>query len=172
MAVLHPSPPFDDEDLAGYVAVPWDAHEHWYEEDEEVFVHPRDPFVRVDALRSSRRVRVQREGRVLAESGAPIVVFETGLPTRYYLPEGDVDGSLLEPSDSHTGCPYKGIASYRDVALDGRRHRDLFWWYPEPLAEAARLRGHLAPYNERVDLYVDDELQDRPAGPLARRRGG
>jgi uncharacterized protein (DUF427 family) len=160
---------FDDPDLAGYVTVPWDALEHWYEEDEEVFVHPRDPFVRVDALRSSRQVRVERDGSVLAESDAPILLFETGLPTRYYLPEADVETSLLERSELQTGCPYKGTASYRDVAIDGRRHPNLFWYYRDPLREAAPVKGYLAPYSERVDLIVDGRLQQRPAGPLGAR---
>ena len=160
---------FDDPDLAGYVTVAWDALEHWYEEAEEVFVHPRDPFVRVDALRSSRHVRVERDGRLLAESNAPVLLFETGLPTRYYLPESDVDASALAASDRRTGCPYKGFASYRDVVLDGRRHAGLFWYYAAPSGEVAAIEGYLAPYNERVDLVVDGELQERPAGPLGRR---
>jgi uncharacterized protein (DUF427 family) len=160
---------FDDPDLAGFLTLPWDALEHWYEEDEEVFVHARDPFVRVDTIRSSRHVRVERDGQLLAESDAPILLFETGLPTRYYLPESDVDASLLAESELQTGCPYKGFASYRDVVLSGRRHPNLFWYYEAPFDEAAKVKGYLAPYNERVDLEVDGELQERPAGPLARR---
>jgi uncharacterized protein (DUF427 family) len=163
--------PLDDPDLAGYVAVPWDALEHWYEENEEVFVHPRDPFVRVDALHSSRHVRVERDGRRLAESDAPVLVFETGLPTRYYLPERDVDASVLEDSDLQTGCPYKGFASYQDVTLDGRRHRNLLWTYKAPFGEISEIEGYLAPYNERVDLIVDGQPQGRPAGPLGRAAG-
>jgi uncharacterized protein (DUF427 family) len=159
----------EDADLAGYVTIAWDALEHWYEEDEEVFVHPRDPFIRIDALKSSRRVRVERDGHVLADSDAPIVVFETGAPTRYYLPEADVDASLLADSDLETGCPYKGVASYRDVTVADRRHPNLFWSYREPLREARELAGYLAPYSERVDLIVDGELQERPGGPLGRR---
>ncbi|MBV8711681.1 MAG: DUF427 domain-containing protein [Solirubrobacterales bacterium] len=160
---------FDDQDLADYVTVPWDSLDHWYEEDEEVFVHPRDPFVRIDALRSSRHVRVEREGRRLAESDTPVLLFETGLPTRYYLPEADVDGSLLGDSELETGCPYKGFASYRDVVLDGRRYPNLFWYYQHPFREASEVKGYLAPYNERVELIVDGELQERPASPLRRR---
>ena len=106
---------FADPDLDGYVTVAWDALDHWYEEDEEVFIHPRDPFVRVDALKSSRHVRVERDGHLLAESDAPVLVFETGRPTRYYLKPSDLDETLLEDSDLETGCPYKGYASYRDV---------------------------------------------------------
>ena len=159
---------FDDPDLAAYVTLPWDALEQWYEEDEEVFVHPRDPFVRVDALSSSRHVRVERDGKVLAESDAPILVFETGLPTRYYLPESDVDTSIFADSDLRTGCPYKGFASYRDVVLDGRRNPSLFWYYQEPFGELSKIKGRFAPYNERVDLIVDGELQERPGGPLGK----
>jgi uncharacterized protein (DUF427 family) len=160
---------FDDPDLAGYVTVAWDSLDHWYEEDEQVFVHPRDPFVRVDTLKSSRHVRVERDGQLLAESAAPILLFETGLPTRYYLPESDVEGSLLSESDLETGCPYKGFASYRDVTLDDRRHSNLFWSYEHPFREASEVRGYLAPYSERVDLIVDGELQERPESPLRRR---
>src|SRR5579862_3644047 len=157
---------FADPDLDGYITIPWDSLDHWFEEDEEVFVHPRDPFVRVDALQSSRHVRVERDGYPLAESDSPILVFETGLPTRYYLPEGDVDPSVLDDSDMRTGCPYKGFASYRDVLLNGRRHRGLFWYYQAPFGEATAIRGYLAPYNERVDLIVDGHPQARPAGRL------
>ncbi len=159
----------DDPELAGYVTLPWEALEHWYEEEEEVFVHPRDPFVRVDALRSSRHVRVERDGQLLAESDAASLVFETGLPTRFYLPERDVDTSILSPSDLQTGCPYKGFASYRDALVNGRRHRSLFWSYHDPFSAVSEIKGRLAPYNERVDLIVDGELKDRPAGPLGRR---
>jgi uncharacterized protein (DUF427 family) len=154
---------FADPDLDGYITIAWDSLDHWFEEDEEVFVHPRDPFVRVDALKSSRHVRVERDGHLLAESDVPILVFETGLPTRYYLPERDVDPSLLADSDLQTGCPYKGFASYRDVILDGRRHPGLFWSYQAPFREVSAVRGYLAPYNERVDLIVDGHPQERPA---------
>jgi uncharacterized protein (DUF427 family) len=105
-------------------------------------------------------------GQLLAESDSPILVFETGLPARYYLPGRDVDPSLLADSDLQTGCPYKGFASYRDVLLGGRRHRGLFWSYQAPFREVAAVKGYLAPYNERVDLIVDGQPQERPAGPL------
>jgi uncharacterized protein (DUF427 family) len=165
-ATTSPARGFADPDLDGYITIPWDSLDHWFEEDEEVFVHPRDPFVRVDALKSSRHVRVERDGHLLAESDAPILVFETGLPTRYYLPERDVDPSLLAGSALQTGCPYKGSASYRDVLLDGRRHPGLFWYYQAPFKEVSAVKGYLAPYNERVDLIVDGHRQERLAGPL------
>jgi len=161
---------FDDADLAGYVAVPWESLEQWFEEDEEVFIHPRDPFVRIDVLHSSRHVRAERDGQRLAESDAPILLFETGAPTRYYFPERDVEWSVLEANDAQTGCPYKGFASYHDVVLDGRRHPKLLWQYKAPFDEVAAIKGHLAPYNERVELIVDGQLQERPAGPLRHRQ--
>jgi uncharacterized protein (DUF427 family) len=160
---------FDDPDIAGYVTVAWDALDHWYEEDEEVFIHPRDPFVRVDALKSSRHVRVERDGHLLAESDAPVLLFETGRPTRYYLKPSDLDESLLEDSELQTGCPYKGYASYHDVVMGGRRHPSLFWYYRRPFAEVAAIKDLVAPYSERVDVIVDGALQDRPEAPLARR---
>ena len=126
---------FADPVLNGYVTIPWNSLDHWFEEDEEVLVHPRDPFVRVDALQSSRHVRVERDGHLLAESDSPILVFEPGLPTRHYLPERDVDPVPLADSDLQTGCPYKGFASYRDVLLDGRRHPSLFWYYQAQFRE-------------------------------------
>jgi uncharacterized protein (DUF427 family) len=168
-AATFPTRGFADPGLDGYITIPWDSLDHWFEEDEEVFVHPRDPFVRVDALQSSRHVRVERDGFLLAESDSPILVFETGLLARYYLPERDVDPSLLADSDLRTGCPYKGFASYRDVLLNGRRHRGLFWSYQAPFRDVAAVKGYLAPYNERVDLIIDGHPQERPAGPLGPR---
>jgi uncharacterized protein (DUF427 family) len=108
-------------------------------------------------------VRVERAGHLLAESDGAILVYETDLSTRYYLPQRDVKAPLLA-SDRQTGCPYKGFASYHDVVIDDRRHPDLFWSYQEPFPDVADIKGYLAPYNERVDLVVDAELQERPAG--------
>jgi uncharacterized protein (DUF427 family) len=136
----------------------------WYEEDEEIFVNPRDPFVRVDAIHSSRHERVERDGYLLAESSAPILVFETGLATRYYLSASDVDPALLQESDHHTARPYKRVASYHDVVIEGRRCPNLFCYYRNTLRLAAPVEAYLAPYSERIDLIVDGEAQDRPAG--------
>src|SRR3954454_13292901 len=91
--------------IAGHVKIEWDAIDEWYEEDEQVFVHPRNPYTRVDALRSTRSVRVELDGVLLAESSSPVLVFETGLPTRYYLPRPALRLSALEPSDTVTECP-------------------------------------------------------------------
>lgn len=151
----YPEPLDGAPDLAGYVAFDWDAPDAWYEEDEEIFVHPRDPYHRVDALESSRRVRVCVDGELVAESTRPVLVFETGLPTRYYLPEDDVRSELLEASDTETGCPYKGRASYRSLRLGDDLHEDLVWTYPEPLPGLEKIAGRLAFFNDRVELEVE-----------------
>ena len=153
------------------MTVSWDAAEHWYEEDEEVFVHPRDPFVRVDAIKSSRHVRVERDGRMLAESGDPILVFETGLPTRYYFNRTDVDFTKLVPSETVTSCPYKGTTSgYWSAVVEGRTHPDVAWTYDFPTREVLPLAGLIAFYNEKTDIFVDGAKLERPETRLAGRR--
>jgi uncharacterized protein (DUF427 family) len=134
----------------------------WYEEDEQVFVHPRDPYHRVDILESSRHVRVSINGEVVAETERPKVLFETGLPPRYYIPPEDVREDVLVESEKNTRCPYKGVASYWSVEAGGERVENLIWYYPEPIPEAARIKGLLAFFNEKVDLEVDGERQERP----------
>jgi len=98
----------------------------------------------------------------VADSEQPVLLFETGLPVRYYLPPSDVKMTLLLDSDSHTRCPYKGLASYYSLELGDGVHRDLIWVYREPINECSEIKGLLAFYNERVDTYVDGELQARP----------
>lgn len=149
-------------ELAGYLTFPWHKVDHWFEEEEEVFVHARDPYKRVDVMPSSRHVRVVIDGVTVAETERPYLLFETGLPTRYYLPPDDVDLAHLTPTETHTRCPYKGVASYWNVSVAGNVHRDLVWCYPDPIPECPKIKGLLAFYNEKVDLYVDGELQERP----------
>jgi uncharacterized protein (DUF427 family) len=144
----------------------------WLEEDEPVYVHPRDPYKRVDILASSRRVRVELDGITVAESSQPRVLFETGLPPRYYLPLTDLRMDLLRPSDSITHCPYKGTATYWSVdtsaaAQAGRVHKDVVWIYRSPLPESPKIAGLACFYNERVELYVDGELIPRPKTPFS-----
>lgn len=158
----HPDLPEDRAALADMVSLKWSAMDAWYEEEERVYVHPRDPYTRVDAIPSSRHVRVEVDGVAVADSRQPVLVFETGLPVRYYLPPADVKMNLLKPSDSHTRCPYKGLASYYSLALGDEEYPDLVWVYRDPINECSQIKGRLAFYNERVDLYVDGELQARP----------
>jgi uncharacterized protein (DUF427 family) len=149
--------------LTGMVRFDWAAMDSWYEEDEEVFVHPRNPYTRVDALRSTRPVRVECDGVLLAESAAPVMVFETGLPTRYYLNRTEVDFSHLVPTDTETACPYKGrTTGYWSVRIGDTTHADLAWAYDFPTAPLLPIAGLVAFYNEKVDLIVAGERLARP----------
>lgn len=149
--------------LATTVRFDWDALDAWFEEDEQVFVHPRSPYARVDALRSTRAVQVSLGGLVLAESASPVMVFETGLPTRYYLNRTEVRFEHLVPSDTRSECPYKGRTSgYWSVRVGGDIHRDLAWAYDFPTPALSPIAGLVAFYNERVDIAVDGVETPRP----------
>ncbi len=150
------------EDLRDHIAFSWDAMDHWFEEDEEVYVHARDPYTRIDILPSSRHIRVVIDGVTVADSRHSRLLFETGLPTRYYLPKTDVRLDLLTPTDRETHCPYKGTASYWSVSVGDTVHENVVWGYQHPVRESAPVAGLVSFYNENVDIYVDGELQDRP----------
>jgi uncharacterized protein (DUF427 family) len=156
------------EALRGLVRFDWDSMDAWFEEDEEVYVHPRSPYTRVDVLPSSRRVEVSIGGVVVADSNQPRILFETGLPPRYYLPLVDVRMDLLRPSSTVTSCPYKGTAAYWSVEVDGKLFEDIVWIYRTPLPESIRVAGLVSFYNERVDLRVDGVVQERPKTPFSR----
>ena len=151
------------EELRDLIRLEWDAMDAWFEEDEEVFTHPRDPYTRVDILPSSRHVRVEVDGVTVAESVSPRLLFETGLPPRYYLPKPHVRLDLLTPTDTVTHCPYKGQAGYWSVRAGDAVHEDLAWSYRAPLPESQKIAGLIAFYNEKVDLYVDGVRQERPS---------
>ena len=155
-------PDADHAPLKDHIAFYWNKLDAWFEEDDEVYVHPRDPYHRVDVLQSSREVRVVVEGQEVARSRRPRLLFETGLPTRYYLPKLDVRLDLLEPSETVTQCPYKGKASYWSVRLGDKLVKDIAWGYPFPIPECPKVENHVAFYNEKLDIYVDGELQERP----------
>jgi uncharacterized protein (DUF427 family) len=155
------------EELAaaeGFWTFTWDGRVSWFEEALEAHVHARDPRHRVDAIPSERHVRVVLDGVLLAESHRPLALFETTLPTRWYLPPEDVRMDLLTPSDTVTRCPYKGTARYWSAAGED----DLAWSYPDPIPECPRIAGLVAFFNERVDLVVDGERQERPVTPWSR----
>jgi uncharacterized protein (DUF427 family) len=149
-------------DLNGYVAFYWRHVDAWFEEDEQIYVHPRDPYKRVDAIPSSRHVVVRVNGEVVAETHRPVVLFETGLPTRYYIPRLDVRQDLLRASEKRTACPYKGEAGYFSVEVAGKEARDIAWHYDHPLAACDAIAGHIAFFNERVELVVDGVTQEQP----------
>ncbi|MBT2207555.1 MULTISPECIES: DUF427 domain-containing protein [Actinomadura] len=150
------------EELRDLVRLDWDAMDAWFEEDEEVFVHPRSPYTRVDILPSSRHVRVEVDGVTVAESSSPRLLFETGLPVRYYLPKTHVRMDLLEHTDTITRCPYKGDAEYWSVRANDKVHEDIAWSYPSPLDESRKVLGLVCFYSEKVDIYVDGVQQERP----------
>lgn len=158
----YPDPIESVPELAGYVAFYWDLADAWYEEDDEVFRHPRDPYHRVDVLHSSRHVRVRVGGVLVAETRRPRLLFETGLPVRYYVPKLDVRLDLLTPSPTRTRCPYKGEAVYWSVQAGGETFPDLVWGYPAPVPEAPKIENLLAFFNEKADITVDGVSQERP----------
>src|SRR4051794_35508801 len=151
------------EELRELVRLDWDAMDAWFEEDEQVFTHPRDPYTRVDILASSRHVRVEIDGLTVAESPSPRLLFETGLPARYYLPKTHVRMDLLTPTATVSHCPYKGQAEWWSVRVGDRVHDDLAWSYRAPLPESQKIAGLIAFYNEKLDIYVDGVLQRRPS---------
>jgi uncharacterized protein (DUF427 family) len=156
-AMRYEQSPF--EELRDAIRLEWDAMDAWFEEDEQVFTHPRDPYTRVDILPSSRHIRIEVEGVTVAESSKPTLLFETNLPVRYYLPKTHVRMDLLRPSESATHCPYKGQAEYWSLPVGDAVHADLAWSYRTPLPESQKIAGLISFYNEKVDLYVDGVLQ-------------
>ncbi len=142
-------PPDSAAGIAGLIAFDWDAFTV-FEEEEEVFVHPRDPYTRIDVLRSSRHVHVMVDDTVVAESTRPRMLLESGLPVRWYLPRDDVRTELLEASQTTTRCPYKGVAQYWSLRLGERYEKDLVWTYPEPFHDAEAVRRLLCFPQERT----------------------
>ncbi|MBB6675393.1 DUF427 domain-containing protein [Cohnella nanjingensis] len=142
--------------LRGYYAFVWRLADAWYEEEEEVFVHARDPYSRIDAIPSSRHVRIVIGDTVVADSRRPVILYETGLTPRYYLPKADVRFDLLTPSETSSRCPYKGQARYWHARVNGRTVEDAVWSYDEALPEAREIAGRVGFYNERVDAVIVD----------------
>lgn len=150
----------DDSDFKHHVLLDFAAFD-WREEDEPIVCHPHDPFHRIDILRSSRHVRIELEGDLLAESSAPVLLFETLLPVRFYLPPADVAPELAH-SDTVTYCAYKGQASYFSIP---EKREDLAWTYHDPLREAEPIRDHVCFFDEHVDVTVDGQRMERPKTP-------
>jgi uncharacterized protein (DUF427 family) len=150
------------EELRDHIRFDWDAMDAWFEEDEEVFTHVRSPYTRIDILPTSRHVRVELNGVVLADSPRARVLFETGLIPRWYLPKVDVRMDLLVASDEVTHCPYKGQAEYWSVRVGEEFEENVAWSYRTPLPESERIAGYVAFFDERVDVFVDGARQERP----------
>lgn len=156
------------EELRDRVAFYWHKMDNWFEEDDEVYVHPRDPYKRVDVLNSSRHVRVELNGETLAETHRPRLLFETSLPTRYYIPKLDVRMDLLTPTQTRSRCPYKGEAVYWSVTAGGKEFNDIVWSYPLPIPECPKIENLMCFFNERVDIYVDGEKQECGVTPWSK----
>ncbi len=160
-------PPAGCPEIANLVAFHWKLMDAWFEEDDEVFVHARDPYHRIDVLDSSREVRVVVGGQTSAATRRARFLFETGLPVRYYIPKEDVRSDLLQPSQTKTACAYKGSTSryWQATAADGTIC-DIAWCYEAPAQEVAPIAGMVAFFNERVDaIYVDGKEMPRTQTP-------
>jgi len=162
--------PFDEvAAIKDYVAFYWNRMDAWFEEDDEIFVHPRDPYKRVDVVNSSRHVRVVLGGETVADTRCARFLFETRLPTRYYIPVEDVRMDLLMASEKITQCPYKGKARYYSAKIGDRLFEDIVWTYPDPIAECPKIKGYLCFFNEHVDgIFVDGVAVPRPVTPWSK----
>jgi uncharacterized protein (DUF427 family) len=170
-AWTHPDPTGTYAALDKHVTFSWRTFE-WYEEDERVYVHARDPYKRVDTLRSSRRVEVRVQGELVASSIRPLLLYETHLPLRYYLPFEDVRTDLFVPSDTVTMCPYKGTARFWSIAVGDQVVRDAAWSYPDPIPENPKIKDLVCFFNEHVDITVDGVPQPRPQTPWSQAPSG
>lgn len=155
--------------LLGMVSLKWGAMDAWFEENEEVFVHARDPFKRIDTVVSARRVEVVAAGEKVADSATPVMLLEPGHPVRYYLPKSDVRMDLLRPSDRVSRCPYKGQASYYSLDVGGEAVEDIAWSYHFTTAESVKIGGLVCFFDERVDaVVVDGREAPKPSTPWRR----
>ncbi len=154
----------DDTDLAGYVVVEFDGPDEWWADGDRVHAHPRDPFHRIDVTAASRPVRIEHDGDLVAVTDDALLLYETSVPVRTYVPVEDVVVPLL-PSTTITWCAYKGRATYRSAALPDRVLDDIAWCYEDPAPEVGRIRGRVAFWDERVDVTVGGVTRPRPETP-------
>jgi uncharacterized protein (DUF427 family) len=147
--------------LSNLVKIDFPSLQQWFEENTPIYIHPKDPYKRIDILPSSRSVKVAINGVTLAETSSALFLLETSLRTRYYLPPTCVRWELLSQSRTETGCPYKGRSNYWDVHVEGKVWRDLVWCYRYPTVESGAIAGYLCFYNEMVDVWVDGVKEER-----------
>ncbi|KZV61645.1 DUF427-domain-containing protein [Peniophora sp. CONT] len=153
---------FNEGDFAGYVKINFSSADAWFEEDQRVYFHPKDPYKRVLVLPSSKHIRVEVDGVEVANTKSSQRLYETALPIRTYIPLKDVRVDLLTDASLVTSCPYKGDANYYDINLPSGKKEGLVWWYKHPTLESAPVAGHVAFYDEKVDVWVDGVKQERP----------
>jgi uncharacterized protein (DUF427 family) len=151
-----------EPEAPGFVAVPWNAVDTWYEEAEEVSGHPRNPYHRIDCVRTARHLRVEVAGVTLVDTTTTLGVYETALAPRLYVARALVRTDLLVPSATTTYCPYKGTASYLTAVVDGTTVEDVAWCYDDPLPESLPLGGMLAFDPERATVTDDLPAAERP----------
>jgi uncharacterized protein (DUF427 family) len=144
-----------EPELPGFVQVPWDDVDEWYEERERIFGHPRNPYHRVDCLDSDRRLRIRVAGQVLVDTTTTVALFETGLDPRLYVAPALVRTELLVRSETTTYCPYKGTATHWTVRVGDHEVADAAWSYEDPLPESHRIKGMLSFYTERAEIEQD-----------------
>lgn len=157
----------ESSELSRAIGFNWKKMDGWFEEEEEIFAHPHDPHHRIDVLRSSRHVEIEVDGVKVAESSSPVMLFETGLPARYYLSKTDVRMDLLTPVDDSSQCAYKGTARYWSLDTGTRVHPSFVWSYPFPAVEVGKIAGLVSFYNEKVDMTVDGRQVERPVSPFS-----
>jgi uncharacterized protein (DUF427 family) len=152
---VHDAPTEPEPEAPGHVRVPWEAVDAWFEEAEEVYGHPRNPYHRIDILRTDRRLRVEVAGAVLVDTTETLVLHETALAPKLYVNRRLVRTDLLVPSETTTYCPYKGTASHWSAAVDGLTVADVAWSYEDPLPESLPIRGMLSFYPARATVVAD-----------------
>ena len=150
-----------DNLIENLVKIDFHAMDQWFEEDVPVYGHPKDPYKRIDILHSTRNVKISIDGVTLADSSTPLFLLETTLRTRHYLPPTSIRWEFLRRSDTRSLCPYKGMANYYHVEVNGKEYRDLVWYYTYPTSESAPIAGYMCFYNEKVDVWVDGEKEKR-----------
>lgn len=158
-----------NSELAGLVKIDFNALDQWLEEMSQIVYHPKDPFHRVDILPSGRHVKIEIDGEVLADTtdqGGIMSLWETGFPGRWYLPRTAISWTYLTPSQNHTGCPYKGEASYYNAVINGTEYKDVVWWYKSPTMESAPIIGMLCFYPDKVDMWVDGKKSEKAGVPF------
>jgi uncharacterized protein (DUF427 family) len=141
--------------LKGYAGAYLERFDRWLDEDDEVQGFP-DPYHRVDVRRAAGRAEVTaKDGQPIAASDRALVLSETALPNRYYLPREDVTATLHGPTETTSWCPYKGTATYWTVELaDGTRLEDAAWSYEDPFPESEPVRGLVSFWGDAHTAFM------------------
>jgi len=156
----HVDPPAQAAAFRERVAFAWPAMDGFYEEDERILGHAADPYHRIDIRRSSRHLVVRQEDRIVADTRAPLVLYESGFAPRWYVPRADVAAAALQAVKGQTFCPYKGVASYYDVGSARRAA----WSYRAPFDEMARIADRVSFEPDLVEVTIDSRRLEAVPG--------